>query len=827
MKRIFNIIAVLVAGVLVASCYKPEIGASSIELNKAEAAFEATSPAAVTLTVTANGDWYVYAPDWITAEPVEGSGNGEVKLTAKANTNSYGEVVAPRKDVVTVWSIDGPSANLSVSQNGLKALDVTRTYAKVTKADDIDLTKKFIIVADNGGTLQAMTFFNQTDKGDAYYSYIDAEKVAANDEGVIEYAGNKIQYTLETATGAEGYFLTMPNGFYLYQNDDTYQNFYSTQDATKASRWTIAFEEDGTAKIVNASTTGNPKTVVYDKDHNNFGGYVEKNLGPCIIPSLYIDQAAPSMEILRAAEKVTAISAAGEVKISVNANCDWTVRNHDSWVKDFTKSGTDDGDITVTLEANTTGKAREAKFQIIGEETSIFVTLVQMTPCKTIGELNKAVAAGTTNYEIVLKDVIVKYVNGSNAFLVDETGGILLYKSGHGLTAGKKINGGISGTATVYNNLNELTSIVKGSDFAETDATADEMAPKEITFEELKANFDKYVNMLVLVKGVEITTGVSSSAKSGEVKQGEITFPSYLKGSATITTGSKGDLVCVPAYNKTTKQVQIWAQDHFTASEIVTSLKVADLSIEVGESKTVTVTKNTDATLSFSSTDTGVATVDADGKVTGVAAGETTITVSAPAVTGTPSYTAASITFKVTVTAAADKRHIGKVAKLVPGDYYLACHVPNKDVANNNNEALVGWHLFCGSFTSNQGVTEKVTYDETTEELSGITNAVVVTLEAATNKDEYYISWEVGSTKYYMAHGSSQTNLTRKTSKDDAQIFKASDGVAEGIFMTGTLEKGISGGIVKCSVGGSQRLMRSYAPTSKADYGVWFIKKDK
>ena len=633
-----------------ASCVKPETGASTITIDRTDAAFEATSAAAVTFNVTSDGDWYVYTPEWITAEPSEGSGKGEIKLTVSDNVNSYNEVVAPRKDVVTVWSIDGASASLTVSQSGLKALDITRMYKKVTKAEDIDITKKFLVVADNGGTLQAMSFFNQTDKGDAYYSYIDAEKVTANEEGIIEYAGNKIQYTLEADAASGGYLLMMPNGFYLYQNDDTYQNFYSTQDVSKASRWTVAFEEDGTAKIVNASTTGNPKTVVYAKDHNNFGAYTANNLGPCIIPSLYIDQAAPSMEILRAAEKVTAISAAGEVKISVNANCDWTVRNHDSWVTDFTKSGTDDGDITVTLEANTTGKAREAKFQIIGEETSIFVTLVQMTPCKTIGELNKAVAAGTTNYEIVLKDVIVKYVNGSNAFLEDETGGILLYKSGHGLVEGKKLNGGISGTATVFNNLNELTSIVKGADFAETDATAAEMAPKEITFEELKANFDKYVNMLVLVKGVDITTGVNSSSKTGEVKQGEITFPSYLKGTATISTGSKGDLVCVPAYNKTTKQVQIWADAHFSPTQIVTEMSGKDVTVEKGATVASQVTSNTIAALSYVSDHPEIASVASDGTITGVVEGKAKITVTAPAVAGTPSYTAGECSFEVTVT---------------------------------------------------------------------------------------------------------------------------------------------------------------------------------
>jgi len=73
-------------------------------------------------------------------------------------------------------------------------------------------------------------------------------------------------------------------------------------------------------------------------------------------------------------------------------------------------------------------------------------------------------------------------------------------------------------------------------------------------------------------------------------------------------------------------------------------------SITVGKGKTaqITVTTNSDGAKSFQSANTGIATVAADGTVTGVAVGSTTITVS---VAATDNYKAASATVDVTVTA--------------------------------------------------------------------------------------------------------------------------------------------------------------------------------
>ena len=73
------------------------------------------------------------------------------------------------------------------------------------------------------------------------------------------------------------------------------------------------------------------------------------------------------------------------------------------------------------------------------------------------------------------------------------------------------------------------------------------------------------------------------------------------------------------------------------------------VSVEVGKTASIGATINSGATLSYQSANSSIATVSSTGVVTGVAAGSTTITISAPAVEG---YTAASTTINVIVTSA-------------------------------------------------------------------------------------------------------------------------------------------------------------------------------
>ena len=78
------------------------------------------------------------------------------------------------------------------------------------------------------------------------------------------------------------------------------------------------------------------------------------------------------------AETPDAIAAAvTSASIAVKSNVDWTVTCSESWITDYTKSGSKDGNVEITFDANT-GDTRTATFTISAEGcTPVSVTLTQ------------------------------------------------------------------------------------------------------------------------------------------------------------------------------------------------------------------------------------------------------------------------------------------------------------------------------------------------------------------------------------------------------------------------------------------------------------------
>lgn len=72
--------------------------------------------------------------------------------------------------------------------------------------------------------------------------------------------------------------------------------------------------------------------------------------------------------------KLSAAASETSQKIAVSANVDWTVKCTDAWIKDYTKGGSNSGEIEVSFDANTTGAERSATFTItssVGEKTVV------------------------------------------------------------------------------------------------------------------------------------------------------------------------------------------------------------------------------------------------------------------------------------------------------------------------------------------------------------------------------------------------------------------------------------------------------------------------
>ena len=372
MKRIFNYLAIVCGLVTLASCVNelPAPLAPQVKVNTNELILPDTGTVEGTITITAEGEWIATSSNeaWFSFSPTYGNGNGTITVKGQPNVDAvYGEVCGPRSGVITIIGSEGMQA-VTVKQAGEPGLDASRTYMKVTKQEELEADKAYLIVANTGSALVAGKAF-AADK-ESTYSYIYGDDVVAEGDIITRPNANN-GYTFVAKDG--GYAIQQPNGRYLFQAA-TYNNFYSTTDLAKADVWSVTVNEDGTARIENQTVAG--KYFQYSIGYSSYGAYGAPQ-DNAVLPTLYKDSAAPSDEVLSVAD-ASVKGTETSVSIPVHSNKTWKVRNHDSWIKSFTAGGTGDGAIEVTFDANESYEdVRTATFQIIGETTNFEIKLTQ------------------------------------------------------------------------------------------------------------------------------------------------------------------------------------------------------------------------------------------------------------------------------------------------------------------------------------------------------------------------------------------------------------------------------------------------------------------
>ncbi len=352
-----------------------------------------------------------------------------------------------------------------------------------------------------------------------------------------------------------------------------------------------------------------------------------------------------------------------ECTIDVTCTGDWTVtKDEGDWITSFTEGGTGDGTIKIEFPANTTTETLKAKFTVTSGELTASFTVDQKGIVETvyanIAELNEAIlAAGETGMDFKLEltspaEVTKIGSDTKTSFIQDATGAVMIY--GAPLTtyienAAEKttIKGVVTGTAVIFKGLPEITFLNASEATIAQDGTG---IYTEATIAELLANFDKYLNCKVKLADATVKEAFSKTDRNGTLAQGENVIALFVKNNTvdfSYTAGTVVDAYVFPAYNNETKQVCFWGIEDFTVKAIGTeiSLKSA-FSVNAGETVALGATATSTGTLKYASSNEAVATVSAEGVVTGVAEGTAEITVSVDAVEG---YTAATATTTITV----------------------------------------------------------------------------------------------------------------------------------------------------------------------------------
>lgn len=190
-----------------------------------------------------------------------------------------------------------------------------------------------------------------------------------------------------------------------------------------------------------------------------------------------------------------------------------------------------------------------------------------VVPTITVADINEAITSTSqstpSEFAGQLAGATVSFVSGNSAFIQDETAGILLFQSGHGLKAGDVLSGLVSGKGWIRYGVRQLTSLT-GFDKASGEAPA----ALELSLADLLADYDRYVSVRVKLSDVEVTDAITTSDRNGAIKDGESELNLYAQVTNTLDVPlGVYDMVGYPTYYNTTKQLGLWAQDDIVAQD--------------------------------------------------------------------------------------------------------------------------------------------------------------------------------------------------------------------------------------------------------------------
>lgn len=257
--------------------------------------------------------------------------------------------------------------------------------------------------------------------------------------------------------------------------------------------------------------------------------------------------------------------------------------------------------------------------------------------------------------EAVISNEVLVVAKASTGVLVKEGNDYILVYDKTALAdtkVGDKIV--VEGTMATYNGARQITNpkvTVKSSGNTVKHPTA-----KDITdsFETYAATVAEYVSFT----GVLNVSGSYYNINVGEItaRIGSILAPATEDVDAVKALNKKSIKVTgYYLYVTSGKYFYVIATDVEEAEgtppsgpeEAKINVTTVNVSLYEGDTKSLGASTNSTAAISYVSADTSIATVDSEGNVTGVSAGETTITLSVPAVGD--QFTAAEKTVNVTV----------------------------------------------------------------------------------------------------------------------------------------------------------------------------------
>ena len=701
-----------------------------------------------------------------------------------------------------VFKFDGTcTATYRVTKNDVAQADETAevTPTSVLAPDMNTIGTKEVIVSYTEGEITKTATYNITVEN-------TLPKIVITQDEIADFTNTYAEYTW-TASGVSGKIYGYKNsgmqlnsskdGSYVY-NTEPIPGYIRKIKIVKASgnnrQWTPSISE--TVLTSAGGTTLDQKevaaTTTWEVTGENSYFYLLESGGATVIESITIyyeavvpQVAAPTFDPIEGTYKsVQNVTISAEDGATIHYTLDGQNPTTESPVYST----------PIEIAETKTLKAIAVKDEKVSPIASAKYTInLPLTTMDQIFAKATAVGGTATPVEITFDNWVVSAVkeDGKTAFVTDGTKGFVIYEAGCGFKVGDVLSGTAACKVLLYNGFAELTGL-KSTTTGLLVATGGEINVVELDADGIAALTGVNTGSLIKINGICTQSGSNYYVAGVQIYTALYDFETLKVGAEYNITG------IYQQFRSTKEMLPRSAEDIEEVVGLPTAtISIADITMEVGETKTIEATITPDAaqsTVQYAIT-AGSEFITLNGAtITGVKEGTATITATIAEVAGV--YNGATKTFTVTVTPKSTKDNVVVLAKY--GDQWYAMMAQYVTGKNSHLAALkvdyVGGKLYNVS-DENKALIEwtravvdgKATFYNDGKYLTGKSDKTDLTLAATA------CEWAIDGSSYLQGDRTffynAENNWFRnfKTSNAEETNYSALPVVTAPVYTTGTL----------------------------------------
>jgi|GEM_PF-1956626 len=365
-------------------------GAATLSVSTSTLSVASANGSTSSFNVTSNTSWSATCNQtWLTLNPLSGSSNGAVTITAEANPS-----VSERTAIITVSASGVASQTITVTQiTGNAILSVSSNTLDILAAEGSTATFNIIsnvswsVVSDQ--TWLAVNVALGSGNGSVTLTSAKNETTEERTAIVtVSASGVTSQIVTITQAASEATLLVSPLALDVTATSGSTATF----NVTSNTRWSLTSDQswlsvnptNGTGNgTVTVTAQANPTASARSETVTVSGSGVTSQ-------TVTVTQAAGEATLTVSPLTIDIAATGGDTTITITSNTSWTVVSDQNWLTVVPLSGSGNGTVTLTLDVNPSSSARSATITVSG--TGVTSQTVTVTQPGTVGVLDNELA---------------------------------------------------------------------------------------------------------------------------------------------------------------------------------------------------------------------------------------------------------------------------------------------------------------------------------------------------------------------------------------------------------------------------------------------------